>query len=236
MAELLAGGRTRKALIALAVVGALLAALLSVGNTAGRHYAENKAAEAILQRSGLVSSVSITDNLFVVSLLRQHFDNVNVDFPALPISARDRSLTPKVEVNLTDVVATDNFSRLVAGKATAVASLTWSQVSTLAGYSVSPDGTGIVVVIAYQLYGINVTGTVTATPTISAGQLILTNTMLKVAGIEVPNAITSYLLAEVTAPIDLGLPKPFVATSLAVTQDALTITAQGTDVDVTALG
>jgi hypothetical protein len=57
-----------------------------------------------------------------------------------------------------------------------------------------------------------------------------------VAGVDVPSAIKSYLLAEVTAPIDLGLPKPFVATSLAVTRDALTITAQGTDVDVTALG
>ena len=228
--------RTRRALIALAVVGALLAALLGVGDTAGRHYVENKAAQAILERSGLVSSVSITDDLFVVSLLRQHFDNVDVDFPALPISARSQSLTPKVSVNLTDVVATDNFSRLVAGKATAVASLTWSQVSTLAGYSVSPDGTGIVVVVTYSLYGIKVTGTVTATPTITAGQLVLTNTTLKVAGIDVPGAITSYLLAEVTAPIDLGLPKPFVATSLTVTHDALTITASGTDVDVTALG
>lgn len=228
--------RTRTALIALAVVGALLAVLLGVGNTAGRHYVENKAAQAILERSGLVSSVSITDDLFVVSLLRQHFDNVDVDFPALPISARSQSLTPKVSINLTDVVATDNFSRLVAGKATAVASLTWSQVSTLAGYSVSPDGTGIVVVVTYSLYGIKVTGTVTATPTITAGQLVLTNTTLKVAGIDVPGAITSYLLAEVTAPIDLGLPKPFVATSLAVTRDALTITAAGTNVDVTALG
>jgi len=52
----------------------------------------------------------------------------------------------------------------------------------------------------------------------------------------VPDAITSYLLAEVTAPVDLGLPKPFVATSLTVTPDALKITAQGIDVDVTALG
>ena len=228
--------RTRRALIALAVVGALLAVLLGVVNTTGRHYVENKAAQAILQRSGLVSSVSSTDNLFVVSLLRQHFDNVDVDFPALPISARSRALTPKVSVNLTDVVATDNFSRLVAGKATAVASLTWSQVSTLAGYSVSPDGTGIVVVVTYDLYGIKVTGTVTATPTITAGQLVLANTTLKVAGVDVPNAITAYLLAEVTAPVDLGLPKPFVATSLAVTRDALTITAVGTDVDATALG
>jgi len=217
-------------------VGALLVALLGVGNTVGRHYAENKAAEAILERSGLVSSVSITDDLFVVSLLRQHFDSVDVDFPALPISARSQPLTPKVSVNLTDVVATDNFTRLVAGKATAAASLTWSQVSTMAGYSVSPDGTGIVVVVTYDLYGIKVTGTVTATPTITAGQLVLTNTTLKVAGIDVPGAITSYLLAEVTAPIDLGLPKPFVATSLVVTRDALTITATGTDVDVTALG
>jgi len=228
--------RTRRALIALAVVGALLAVLLGVGNTTGRHYVEDKAAQAILQRSGLVSTVSITDDLFVVSLLRQHFDNVDVDFPALPISARNRSLTPKVSVNLTDVVATDSFSRLVAGNATAVASLTWSQVSTLAGYAVSPDGTGIVVVVTYDLYGIKVTGTVTATPTITAGQLVLANTTLKVAGVDVPNAITAYLLAEVTAPVDLGLPKPFVATSLAVTRDALTITAVGTDVDATALG
>jgi hypothetical protein len=228
--------RTQRALVSLAVVGALLAALLVAGNTAGRHYVENKAAQAILQRSGLVSSVSITDDLFVVSLLRQHFDNVDVDFPALPISARSRSLTPKVSVNLTDVVAQDNYTRLVAGKATAVASLTWSQVSTLAGYAVSPDGTGIVVVVTYDLYGIKVTGTVTATPSIKAGQLVLTNTTLKVAGVDVPNAITAYLLAEVTAPVDLGLPKPFVATTLAVTRDALTITAQGTDVDVTALG
>ena len=228
--------RTRRALIALAVVGALLAVLLGVGNTTGRHYVENKAAQAILQQSGLVSSVNITDDLFVVSLLRQHFDNVDVDFPALPISARNQSLTPKVSVNLTDVVATDNFSRFVAGKATAVASLTWSQVSTLAGYSVSPDGTGIVVAMTYDLYGIKVSGTVTATPTITAGQLVLRNTTLKVAGVDVPNAITAYLLAEVAAPVDLGLPKPFVATSLAVTRDALTITAAGTDVDVTSLG
>ena len=42
--------RTRMALIALAVIGALLAVLIGVGNTAGRHYAENKAAQAILQR------------------------------------------------------------------------------------------------------------------------------------------------------------------------------------------
>jgi hypothetical protein len=228
--------RARWALIALAAVVVLLAAALVVGNTVGRRYAEDKAAQAILHRSGLVSTVSITDDLFVVSVLRQHFDNVDVEFPAMPISARSRSLTPKVSVTLTDVVATDNFSSLVAGKATAVASLTWSQVSTLAGYAVSPDGNGIVVVVTYDLYGIKVTGTVTATPTISHGQLVLTNTTLKVAGVDVPEVITSYLLAEVTAPVDLGLPKPFVATSLSVSRDALTITAQGTDVDVTALG
>ena len=90
--------------------------------------------------------------------------------------------------------------------------------------------------MTYDLYGIKVTGTVTATPTITAGQLVLANTTLKVAGVDVPNAITAYLLAEVTAPVDLGLPKPFVATSLAVPRDALTITAVGTDVDATALG
>ena len=228
--------RTRRALIALAVIGALLAVLIGVGNTAGRHYAENKAAQAILQRSGLVSNVTITDDVFVLSLLRQHFDSVDVDFPAMPISAGSRSLTPKVSVNLTDVVAEDNFSRLVAGKATATASLTWSQVSTLAGYSVTPDGTGIVVVVTYDLYGIKVSGTVTATPTIRSGQLVLANTSLKVGGVDVPDAITSYLLAEVTAPVDLGLPKPFVATSLTVTPDALKIMAQGIGVDVTALG
>lgn len=224
-----------RALIALAVVAALLAAAVGIGDTAGRRYAENRAAQAILQRSGLVSSVAITDQVFVLSLVRQHFDNVDVEFPAMPISARSRSLTPKVDVNLTDVVATDGFSRFVAGKATAVASLQWSQVSTLAGYSVSPDGSGIAVTLNYALYGIKVTGTVTATPTIKDGQLVLTNTALKVAGVDVPPAITSYLLSEVAAPVDLGLPKPFVATSLAVTKDALTITAVGNDVDVTAL-
>ncbi len=228
--------RTRRALIVLAVVVVLLAGLLGAGNTVGRHYVENRAAQAILQRSGLVSSVSITDDLFVVSVLRQHFDNVDVSFPALPISARNQSLTPSVSVNLTDVVATDGFSRFVAGKAPAVASLTWSQVSTLAGYAVTPDGSRIVVVLTYDLYGIKVTGTVTATPTITAGQLVLTNTTLKVAGVDVPTAIEQYLLAEATAPIDLGLPKPFAATSLSVTKNALTITAQGSDVDVTALG
>ncbi len=231
-----AARRTGRALIGLAVVVALLAAALVVGDTVGRHYAENRAAQAILQRSGLVSNVAITDQLFVVSVMRQHFDNVDVSFPAMPISAGARSLTPKVSVNLTDVAATDSFSRFVAGKATAVASLTWSQVSTLAGYTVAPDGNGIVVTMNYTLYGIKVTGTVTGTPTIKGGKLVLTNTALKVAGVDVPPAITSYLLAEVTKPVELGLPKPLVATSLAVTQDALTITAQGTDVDVTALG
>jgi hypothetical protein len=228
--------RTRRALIALAVLSLLLALIGGVGDTAGRHYAERKAAQAVLQRSGLVSTVTINDDLFVLSVLRQHFDNVDVDFPAMPISAGSHSLTPKVSVNLTDVVAQDNYSRLVAGKATANASLTWSQVSTLAGYSVTPNGTGIVVVLPYDLYGIKVKGTVTATPTIKSGQLVLTNTTLKVAGVDVPDAITSYLLAEVTAPVDLGLPKPFVATSLTVTPDALEITARGINVDVTALG
>lgn len=227
--------RTRRALIALAVLGLLVALLGGVGETIGRHYAERKAAQAVLQRSGLVSTVTINDDLFVMSVLRQHFDNVDVDFPAMPISAGSHSLTPKVSVKLTDVVARDSFSRLVAGKATAKASLTWSQVSTLAGYSVTPDGRGIVVVLTYDLYGIKVKGTVTATPTIKSGQLVLTNTTLKVAGVDVPDAITSYLLAEVTAPVDLGLPKPFVATSLTVTPDALEITAQGINVDVTAL-
>ena len=225
-----------RALIALAVVAALLAAAVGIGDTAGRRYAENRAAQAILQRSGLVSSVAITDQVFVLSLVRQRFDNVDVEFPAMPISARSRSLTPKVDINLTDVVATDGFSRFVAGKATAVASLQWSQVSTLAGYTVSPDGSGIAIAVNYALYGIKVTGTVTATPAIKDGQLVLTNTALKVAGVDVPPAITSYLLAEVAAPVDLGLPKPFVATSLTVTKDALTITAVGNDVDVTALG
>ncbi len=225
-----------RALIALAVVAALLAAAVGIGDTAGRRYAEDRAAQAILQRSGLVSSVAITDQVFVLSLVRQRFDNVDVEFPAMPISARSRSLTPKVDINLTDVVATDGFSRFVATKATAVASLQWSQVSTLAGYTVSPDGSGIAIAVNYALYGIKVTGTVTATPAIKDGQLVLTNTALKVAGVDVPPAITSYLLAEVAAPVDLGLPKPFVATSLTVTKDALTITAVGNDVDVTALG
>ncbi|MBE3076017.1 MAG: hypothetical protein IMZ75_13915 [Actinobacteria bacterium] len=67
-------------------------------------------------------------------------------------------------VALDDVVATDGFTRFVAGKATATATLAWSQVSTLAGYTVAPDGTGIVVALTYDLYGIKVAATVTATP------------------------------------------------------------------------
>jgi hypothetical protein len=228
--------RTRRALIVLAVLAVLVALVVAVGNTSGRRYAEDRAAQSILQHSGLVSHVTINDDLFVVSVVRQHFDDVDVEFPAMPIKAGSKSLTPQVSVTLNDVVAADRFSRFVAGRATANASLTWSQVSTLAGYTVTPDGTGIRVVVSYGLYGINITGTVTATPTIRSGQLVLTNTTLKVAGVDVPPAITSYLLAEVTRPVDLGLPKPFVATSLTVTPDGLKITAQGTDVDVTALG
>jgi len=228
--------RAARALVAVAVVAALLVAVVWVGNTAGRRYVENKAAEAILQRSGLVSDVRVTDRIFVLSLLRQHFDHVNVVFPAMPIRAGSRSLTPKVDVALDDVVATDGFTRFVAGKATASATLTWSQVSTLAGYAVAPDGTGIVVALTYDLYGIKVSATVTATPAIDAGQLVLRNTTLRVANIDVPPAITSYLLATVSAPVDLGLPSPFVATSLRVQPDGLVITAEGTNVDVTALG
>ncbi len=222
--------------MALAVVAALLVALVWVGNTAGRRYVENKAAEAILQRSGLVSDVRVTDRIFVLSVLRQHFDHVEVVLPAMPIRAGSTSLTPKVNIALDDVVATDGFTRFVAGRATATATLTWSQVSTLAGYSVAPDGTGIVVALTYDLYGIKVSATVTATPTIASGQLVLRNTTLKVANINVPSAITNYLLATVAAPIDLGLPSPFVATSLSVQPDGLVITAEGTNVDVTALG
>lgn len=222
--------------MALGVVAALLVALVWVGNTAGRRYVENKAAEAILQRSGLVSDVRVTDRIFVLSLLRQHFDHVDVVFPAMPIRAGSKSLTPKVTVALDDVVATAGFTRFVAGKATATATLAWSQVSTLAGYTVAPDGTGIVVALTYDLYGIKVAATVTATPAIDSGQLVLRNTTLKVANIDVPTAITNYLLATVAAPVDLGLPSPFVATSLTVQPDGLVITAEGTNVDVTALG
>lgn len=222
--------------MAFALVAALLVAVVWVGNTAGRRYVENKAAEAILQQSGLVCDVRVTDGIFVLSLLRQHFDHVDVVFPAMPIRAGSKSVTPKVNVALDDVVATDGFTRFVAGRATATATLTWSQVSTLAGYSVAPDGTGIVVALTYDLYGIKVAATVTATPVIASGQLVLRNTTLKVANIDVPTGITNYLLATVAAPIDLGLPRPFVATSLSVQPDGLVITAEGTNVDVTALG
>lgn len=228
--------RTARALVALAVVAALLVSVVWVGNTAGRRYVENKAAEAILQQSGLVSDVRVTDRIFVLSLLRQHFDHVDVVFPAMPIRAGSTSLTPKVNVALDDVVATDGFSRFVAGRATATAMLTWSQASTLAGYSVAPDGTGIVVALTYDLYGIKVSATVTATPVIDAGRLLLRNTTLKVANINVPTAITNYLLATVTAPVELGLPSPFVATAVAVQPDGLVITAEGKNVDLTALG
>lgn len=228
--------RTRWALIAVAAVVALVAALLGVGNTVGRRVAENKAAEAILARSGMVSEVTITDRLFVVSLLRQHFDHVEITFPALPISAGNTSLTPKVDVSLDDVVATDGFSRLVAGKATATARLTWSQVSTLAGYDVSPDGSGIKVALTYDLYGIALSATVTARPEIASGQLVLRDTALSVIGITVPGAITDFLLATVNAPIDLGLPEPFVASSVSISPDGLAITGGGENVDVTALG
>jgi hypothetical protein len=222
--------------VAFAVVAALLVALVWVGNTAGRRYVENKAAEAILQQSGLVSDVRVTDSIFVLSLLRQHFDHVDVEFPAMRIRAGSTSLMPKVDVALDDVVATDGFTRFVAGRATASATLTWSQVSTLAGYAVAPDGTGIVVALTYDLYGIKVSATVTATPAIVSGQLVLRDTTLKVANIDVPTGITNYLLAAVAAPIDLGLPSPFVATSLTVRPEGLVITAEGSNVDVTALG
>lgn len=228
--------RRARALIALAALVALVVALLGVGNTAGRQYAEKRAAQAILDRSGLVSAVTIQDPAFVVSVLRQHFDQVDVAFPAMPISAGTHSLTPKVDISLHDVVATDGFSRFVAGTATATASLTWSQVSTLAGYAVTPDGSGISVTVSYNLYGISLTGTVKGTPVIEAGRLVLKDPTLSVANVQVPQAISDYLLKTVTAPVDLGLPSPFVATSLVVGQDGLQITATGTQVDVTSLG
>lgn len=228
--------RTVRALVSLAVAVALVGALLIIGNTYGRRYVENKAAQAILAHSGLVSEVTITDRLFVVSLARQHFDHVTIAFPAMPISAGSSSLTPKVDVSLDDVVAMDNYTRFVAGRATAEAALTWSQVSTLAGYTVSPHGTGIMVDLTYNLYGIKLAASVTATPAIASGQLVLRDTALKVIGVDVPKSITDYLLATVTAPIDLGLPSPLVATGVSVRPEGLVISAAGTNVDVTALG
>ena len=75
---------SRRALVVLAVVAALVVALVWVGNTASSRYVQDKAAEAILQRSGLVSDVRVTDRVFVLSLLRQHFDHVEVAFPRCP--------------------------------------------------------------------------------------------------------------------------------------------------------
>lgn len=190
----------RRALIALVV----LATLLVAADRISLVVAEGAAANSIKSSQHLEStpSVSVSGFPFLTQLISGHYDDVVVRATGLPVGADGRRLrVSSVTVTLHDVHVSHGFDVVRAGTASAIATVSYPDLSAALNTTVTYAGSGRVAASAgATALGVEVRGTVSALPELTTDdQLRFADIQVSALGAALPGALNS-LLGDVFKP------------------------------------
>lgn len=228
----------RKLLAALVVV-----ALLLVGGYAADRYAVDRAERQVTDNLMAQNQVATRPDVqihgfpFLTQLAASDFELVTVTAPEFAVSDGARSLTlAAVDLELRDVIGTNQFQTLVAGELDGQAVVPWSQVAVLVGQPIRhAGGDRVAVEHRTEVFGATVTAVVTGVPELDAQAqtLRLGQPSIEVAGYRLPEEVARRLIDRLVRPVPLALPMGLRVTELTAGEPGLALGVTGRNVPLT---
>ena len=166
-------------------------------------------------------------------------DDLSLDIDRAPVTVQGSDLSlQSVHGDFTDLSHVQSADELTAGTLEASAVMSWDDVSTASGMSVS-GGTGgtIQAETTVEVLGAEVPVTVTAVPTVAPGGAItLTDAQVSVATVDLPDTLVQAVLANTQDRLVLpDLPGGLGYSGLEATADGIEVAVSGQDVRLSTL-
>jgi hypothetical protein len=177
------GGRAARTFLVTVLV---VAVLLVVADRVGLYVAERTAGNTIQSSQDLPNrpSVDVSGFPFLTQLASGNFDKITVTADDVPVGQKVRVLDiTRIKVVLSGVNVARDFSRVTARTATAVATVSFDELSRRLGIQVSYAGNGrIKAAKRVTVLGTTVQASLSARPALVNGALAFTGTAIDNAG------------------------------------------------------
>jgi len=240
-------GRRRPAWFApilIVIVLGLIGALLVLGDTLGRRWAEGMIADRVQTSLGLdvPPQVTVDGVPFLTQVAAQRLDAVHVTAPVTTVQVDGHAVSlSDVDLWLRGVTQQDNFATITVADLQGQGRLAWASVAAITGTEISYSGTDDAgrgrVALRHDLefQGLTVPITLTGRPVIDPDthQLSFAEPTVAVAGFTLPADLVAGLLAQNLKPIDLPLPDGLTVTEVTAGTEGLAVVLAGTDVSFT---
>lgn len=225
--------RRRSPLRGLLIAVVVLAVLAVAADRIGLLVAERQIASRVQSSQDLnrQPSVEIEGFPFLTQVVANHYPNVRLTAPEMPVGNSDRRVKlADLDARLHDVRAIDNFSGVTVQTADGTAMLTYPELSRALGVTVGYAGGGRVQASSsVEVLGQTVTGTASAEVGIAGGdELTFSSVRVGVpqAGISVPEQLTEQFSSIFANKLSLrGLPFHLRIQQLVATDDGVRIAA-----------
>jgi hypothetical protein len=222
--------RLRRILIALAV----LLGLLVAADRISLAVAEGVAAQTIKESQHLAStpSVSVHGFPFLTQLISGNYDDIDVTAHGVEVGGSVRPLRiSTVAVALRSVTIGNNFKSVRAARASATATITYTDLSSTLGATISYLGGGRVEAAAtVTVGGVPISGRISALVQIAQSELTFTQVHTAVAGLPLPSALSAVLGQVFAVPLSLaGLPFGLQYTGIDATKSGIKLRLTGQD-------
>lgn len=235
-------GRGGVALLVLLVVLGLL-----IGADRWTHaYAQREVGSRLQTSLGTTAAptVQIAGFPFLNQVATGRYHRIVVDAGAIPAQGEDGLAVDDLDATLTDVVTTDRFATVTAGRVQGTARIGYAALSRRAGAAITlgyggQDGSGrgrVTASTSTTLFGtelkVSATGTLGVDSTNQTVSIL--DPTLDVVGLTLPGSLTEALAARFVRPIPVGaLPLGVRLDGVEPTADGVVATVSGTDVKIT---
>lgn len=218
----------------LLIVVLIVLVLLVILDRVGVAVAENQAAKLLQSSQDLdrTPDVDITGFPFLTQVIAGTYPEIDVTANDLTVGHAGTQLRiAHLRVVLHDVHVSRDFSSARSDSASAMALITYPDLSTALGAPVSYSGDGrIHLTYTVNLGGVPITATATAATLISGGALTFVDPQISVAGQAVPSSVNQHFATVLQTSIPLaGLPFGVQVNRVAATDAGLSValTARG---------
>ncbi|MEO8888266.1 MAG: DUF2993 domain-containing protein [Jatrophihabitantaceae bacterium] len=211
----------------------LLAGVLVAVDRIGVAVAESAVAQTLQNSQHLTNkpSVQIDGFPFLTQLATGDYHQIELTDSDITVGQDGRTVSLEhLKVTLHDVTVARNFKSGTAASGSAAAQMSYAALSRTLGTTLSYAGAGRVKASAsVHVAGQTISGSVTATPTLSGHSLQFVSPQVSVDGVPAPSVVTAALSGVFGAPIPVqNLPYDLSVQALSANQDGVsfTLTAQ----------
>lgn len=225
--------RVAKWLIVAVVVATVVIAGAVIGDGIVRRSVEQQVAQALAVELNLPEepAVSLGGSPFSVALLTRSIPSATADAAIVPMTISGYDLTLlDVHVDGTDVTFSD--TEIVIGQLAADATLSYADLTTLAGTPVGYEEPGrLRATYTAQIFGLQVEAGASAVPQVDveAQAVTLDDPTVSVAGFALTPEISQFVINQLVKPIDVSLEDGLTLQSVVPTEAGLRLHVTATD-------